>query len=168
MLYYSTRGLTKPHTFSEAVAAGLAPDGGLFLPESLPDISGRLNKWEKFSYAELAAEFFSLFAPEIPPAEWRDMTRRAYGRFSHPDIAPLVKLDARTFVLELFHGPTLAFKDFALQLLGLLYKRQVERTGQRLAVLGATSGDTGSAAIHGCLGQNGITMFILYPLGRVA
>jgi threonine synthase len=168
MVYHSTRGQTKPHTFSEAVAAGLAPDGGLFLPESLPDIGGRLAEWEKLNYADLAAEFLTLFAPEIPAAEWREMTQRAYAKFSHPDIAPLVQLDARTFVLELFHGPTLAFKDFALQLLGLLYKRQVERTGRRLAVLGATSGDTGSAAIHGCLGQEGITMFILYPQGRVA
>ncbi len=168
MLYHSTRGLTPPHSFSEAVEAGLAADGGLFLPESLPDIRGRLAGWEKLSYPELAAEFFTLFAPEIPAAEWQAMTRLAYGRFTHPDVAPLVKLDARTFVLELFHGPTLAFKDFALQLLGLLYKRQVERTGRRLAVLGATSGDTGSAAIHGCLGQEGITMFILYPQGRVA
>ena len=168
MLYHSTRGLTPPHSFSEAVEAGLAADGGLFLPESLPDISGRLADWERLSYPDLAAEFFTLFAPEIPAAEWQAMTRQAYGRFTHPDVAPLVKLDERTFVLELFHGPTLAFKDFALQLLGLLYKRQVARTGRRLAVLGATSGDTGSAAIHGCLGQEGITMFILYPQGRVA
>ena len=146
----------------------MAADGGLFLPESLPDISGRLAAWEKLSYPELAAEFFALFAPEIPAAEWQAMTREAYARFTNPDVAPLVKLDAKTFVLELFHGPTLAFKDFALQLLGLLYKRQVGRTGRKLAVLGATSGDTGSAAIHGCLGQEGITMFILYPQGRVA
>lgn len=168
MMYLSTRGLTPPHSFSGAVSAGMAADGGLFLPESLPDISGRLASWEKLSYPELAAEFFTLFAPEIPMVEWHPMTRQAYSRFTHPEIAPLVKLEDRTFVLELFHGPTLAFKDFALQLLGLLYKRQVERTGRRLAVLGATSGDTGSAAIHGCLGQEGITMFILYPQGRVA
>ncbi len=168
MLYHSTRGLTPPHTFSEAVEAGLAADGGLFLPESLPDITGRLADWERLSYPDLAAEIFTLFAPEIPAAEWQAMTRQAYGRFTHPDVAPMVKLDERTFVLELFHGPTLAFKDFALQLLGLLYKRQVKRTGRHLAVLGATSGDTGSAAIHGCLGQEGITMFILYPQGRVA
>src|SRR6187431_738658 len=98
MLYHSTRGLTPPHSFSEAVEAGLAADGGLFLPESLPDISGRLAPWEKLSYPELAAEFFTLFAPEIPAAEWQAMTRQAYGRFTHPDVAPLVKLDARTFV----------------------------------------------------------------------
>ncbi len=168
MRYLSTRGLTEPFSFTQAVEAGLAPDGGLFLPESLPDISERLESWEDLSYPDLAAEFLSLFGPEIPAEEWRTLTRRAYGSFSKPEVAPLVKLDDRTFVLELFHGPTLAFKDFALQLLGLLYERQVTLSGKRLAVLGATSGDTGSAAIHGCLGQEGITMFILYPEGRVA
>ncbi len=168
MLYLSTRGGAPPQTFSDAVAAGLAPDGGLFLPESLPDIAPNLGAWEKLSYAELAAEFLAPFAPEIPREEWHVMTRTAYGHFAHPHVAPLVKVTPRTFLLELWHGPTLAFKDFALQLLGLLYKRQVERTGRRLAVLGATSGDTGSAAIHGCLGQKGINIFILYPDGRVA
>lgn len=168
MLYHSTRGQTPPHTFSRAVEAGLAPDGGLFLPESLPDISGKLAGWEKLSYPALAAEFFTLFAEDIPAEEWRMLTREAYSKFDAPDVAPLRKLDERTFVLELFHGPTLAFKDFALQLLGLLYKRQVKHSGKRLTVLGATSGDTGSAAIHGCMGQEGITIFILYPDGRVA
>jgi threonine synthase len=168
MRYLSTRGLTEPHTFSEAVEVGLAPDGGLFLPEALPEIGGCLTKWEGLDYPQLAAEFLAWFAPEIPPAEWQAMTRRAYAGFTHPDIAPLVPLGARTFVLELFHGPTLAFKDFALQLLGLLYERQVLRRGRPLAVLGATSGDTGSAAIHGCLGHKGITIFILYPQGRIA
>jgi threonine synthase len=168
MRYISTRGQTRPHTFSEAVETGLAPDGGLFLPESLPDISGKLTAWEKLSYPELAAEFFALFAEEIPAAEWHAMTTQAYSKFDAPDIAPLRRLDDQTFVLELFHGPTLAFKDFALQLLGLLYKRQVQRDGKHLAVLGATSGDTGSAAIHGCMGQDGITIFILYPQGRIA
>ncbi|MEZ5990006.1 MAG: threonine synthase [Planctomycetota bacterium] len=168
MHYLSTRGQTKPHTFSEAVEAGLAPDGGLFLPEALPDISDRLHEWSQLSYPQLAAEFFTLFAPEISNAEWHQLTAEAYRRFDSPDVAPLKKIGEKTWVLELFHGPTLAFKDFALQLLGLLYKRQVEHTGKRLAVLGATSGDTGSAAIHGCLGRDGITIFILYPNGRVA
>jgi threonine synthase len=168
MLYYSTRGQTRAHTFTEAVAAGLAADGGLFLPERLPSIAEKLSSWQNLSYAELAAEFFIPFAPEIPAEEWRSMTTEAYSRFTHPDVAPLVKISEQTFILELFHGPTLAFKDFALQLLGLLYKRQVKLTGKRLCVLGATSGDTGSAAIHGCLGQDGITIFILYPDGRVA
>lgn len=168
MLYHSTRGRTGPQTFLQAVEAGLAPDGGLFLPERLPEVSARLGEWAGLSYAELAAEFFTLFAPEISREEWRALTAQAYAKFAHPDVAPLVQITPQTFVLELFHGPTLAFKDFALQLLGLLYKRQVARSGRRLAVLGATSGDTGSAAIHGCLGQDGISIFILYPQGRVA
>ena len=168
MHYISTRGQTRPHTFSEAVEAGLAPDGGLFLPERLPDISGKLAGWASLSYAELAAEFFQLFAPEIPADEWKAMTKQAYEKFDSPDVAPLRKITDKTYVLELFHGPTLAFKDFALQLLGLLYKRQTKLSGKRLAVLGATSGDTGSAAIHGCMGQEGIDIFILYPNGRVA
>ncbi len=168
MQYLSTRGQTKPHTFSEAVEAGLAPDGGLFLPETLPSIADKLPAWSKLTYPQLAAEFFTLFAPEISNAEWHQLTAEAYRRFDSPDVAPLKKITDQTYVLELFHGPTLAFKDFALQLLGLLYKRQVEKTGKRLAVLGATSGDTGSAAIHGCLGRDGIMIFILYPNGRVA
>jgi threonine synthase len=168
MHYLSTRGQTKPHTFSEAVEAGLAPDGGLFLPEKLPSIADKLPAWSKLTYPQLAAEFFTLFAPEISNAEWHQLTAEAYRRFDSPDVAPLKKITDKTYVLELFHGPTLAFKDFALQLLGLLYKRQVEQTGKHLSVLGATSGDTGSAAIHGCLGRDGITIFILYPNGRVA
>lgn len=168
MLYLSTRGQTRPHTFTEAVEAGLAPDGGLFLPESLPSITGKLAAWAGLSYAELAAEFFQIYAPEISRDEWQALTKEAYRQFDSPDVAPLRKLDEKTYVLELWHGPTLAFKDFALQLLGLLYKRQVKLSGKRLAVLGATSGDTGSAAIHGCMGQDGIQIFILYPNGRVA
>lgn len=156
------------HSFSEAVEAGLAPDGGLFLPESFPDISTKLETWANLTYPELAAEFFQHFAPEIPADEWKSLTQQAYAKFDHPEVAPLRKLDDQTFVLELFHGPTLAFKDFALQLLGLLYKRQVSHSKKKLAILGATSGDTGSAAIHGCMGQDGIDIFILYPNGRVA
>jgi threonine synthase len=168
MLYHSTRGQTQPHTFSQAVEAGLATDGGLFLPAELPNITDKLSSWSSLSYAELAAEFLAPFAPEISPAEWHALTKEAYSRFTHADVAPLVQITPKTFILELFHGPTLAFKDFALQLLGLLYKRQVKHSGKRLCVLGATSGDTGSAAIHGCLGQDGITIFIMYPDGRVA
>ncbi len=168
MQYFSTRGLTRPHTFTEAVEAGLAPDGGLFLPAQFPDITPHLPAWASLSYPELAAKFFQIFAPEIPAAEWEELTAAAYARFDAVEVAPLRRLDERIYVLELFHGPTLAFKDFALQLLGLLYKRQVRLGGHRIAVLGATSGDTGSAAIHGCMGQEGITIFILYPDGRVA
>jgi threonine synthase len=168
MLFSSTRGGCPPVSFSEAVAQGLAPDGGLYLPESLPAIdAGVLRSWEGSGYAELCEEFFALFA-DLPRADLRRVVRGAYSRFDDPAIAPLVKLDERTFVLELFHGPTLAFKDFALQLLGGLYEEQIRRTGRPINVLGATSGDTGAAAIHGLLGRRGVRIFILYPDGRVS
>jgi len=168
MKFISTRGQTPPHSFSEAVAVGLAPDGGLFLPESLPDFSKDLPRFASLSYAELAFEFLQVFATDIPPATLREIVTRSYTRFDRPEIAPLVKLDDRTYVLELFHGPTLAFKDFALQLLGNLYEHQYRVTGRPINVLGATSGDTGSAAIHGLLGKPGVHIFILYPDGRIA
>lgn len=168
MKFVSTRGQTKPHSFSEAVAVGLAPDGGLFLPERLPDITPRFAAWQNLSYAELCTEFLALFATDIPEDVLRPIVQRSYAHFTHPEIAPLQKLDERTYVLELFHGPTLAFKDFALQLLGNLYEHQCRRTGRSINVLGATSGDTGAAAIHGLLGKPRTAVFILYPDGRVS
>jgi threonine synthase len=168
MKFISTRGRTKPHTFSEAVAVGLAPDGGLFLPEMLPDITPRLVAWQKQSYAQLCTEFLGIFAGDIPEEVLAPLVRRSYAHFSHPAIAPLQQLDDNTYVLELFHGPTLAFKDFALQLLGNLYEYQCKVTGRGINVLGATSGDTGAAAIHGLLGKPHTAVFILYPDGRVS
>lgn len=168
MKFISTRGQTEPKGFSEAVAIGLAPDGGLFLPESLPDISGQLAKWEKLGYADLCFEFLRLFATDLEPSVLRGLIRKSYAAFSVTEIAPLRKLDERTYVLELFHGPTLAFKDFALQLLGILYEHQCAQSGQGINVLGATSGDTGAAAIHGLLGKPKTAIFILYPDGRVS
>jgi len=168
MKFISTRGQTEPHTFSQAVAVGLAPDGGLFLPESLPDITPRFAAWRNLSYAALCHEFLSLFATDVPPEVLEHLIRRSYATFTHPEIAPLKKLDDRTYVLELFHGPTLAFKDFALQLLGNFYGWQCEQTGRSINVLGATSGDTGAAAIHGLLGKPHTAIFILYPDGRVS
>ncbi|MEY3774274.1 MAG: hypothetical protein RLZZ129_1054 [Verrucomicrobiota bacterium] len=168
MRYISTRGQSEPLGFSAAVATGLAPDGGLYLPETLPDLSGRLTAWERLGYADLCFEFMRVFATDILAEVLRDLVARSYARFSHPEIAPLVRLDERTHVLELFHGPTLAFKDFALQLLGNLYERQCRERGESINVLGATSGDTGAAAIHGLLGKPGTASFILYPDGRVS
>ncbi|HVT71937.1 MAG TPA: threonine synthase [Lacunisphaera sp.] len=168
MKFVSTRGQTEPHTFSQAVAAGLAPDGGLFLPAQLPDLSSRLAGWQGLGYARLATEFLAIFAPDLGAEVLAPLVERSYARFSHPGIAPLRPLDERTCVLELFHGPTLAFKDFALQLLGNLYERQCRESGQSINVLGATSGDTGAAAIHGLLGQPHAAIFILYPDGRVS
>ena len=168
MKFVSTRGQTLPHSFSEAVAVGLAPDGGLFLPESLPNIAERLPRWAGLDYADLCFEFLRLFATDIESEVLHEIVRKSYCTFSHPDIAPLRQLDERLHVLELFHGPTLAFKDFALQLLGNLYEHQCRTTGQAINVLGATSGDTGAAAIHGLLGKPDTAVFILYPDGRVS
>ena len=168
MRFLSSRGQTPVLGFSDAVATGLAPDGGLYLPETLPNLSGELARFEKLSYAELCFEFFKHFATDIPQETLRAIIAQSYTKFSHPDIAPLVQLDARTYVLELFHGPTLAFKDFALQLLGNLYEHQCKVRHETINVLGATSGDTGSAAIHGLLGKPGTAIFILYPDGRTS
>ncbi len=168
MRFVSTRGQAEPLAFSDAVAVGLAPDGGLFLPETLPDIRGRLAGWAALSYPELCAEFLGLFATDIPAAELRALAAEAYTRFEDPAIAPLRRLGPNCAVLELFHGPTLAFKDFALQLLGLLYARQCRLRRESINVLGATSGDTGAAAIHGLIGRPGTAIFILYPDGRVS
>ncbi len=168
MRYLSTRGRTPPVRFSEAVAIGLAPDGGLFLPETLPDLAAELGRLAGLSYADLCHEFLRRFATDLEPAVLRDLVDRSYRGFTHPDIAPLEQLGEDLFVLELFHGPTLAFKDFALQLLGNLYEHQCRVHGRTLNVLGATSGDTAAAAIHGLLGKPDVAIFILYPRGRVS
>jgi threonine synthase len=168
MRFISTRGRTEPHTFSEAVAVGLAPDGGLFLPESLPDFSGDLARFAGLGYAELCFEFIRVFADDIPASALRPLVEASYRHFSHPEVAPLRALEKNLSVLELFHGPTLAFKDFALQLLGNLYANQCRLRRETINVLGATSGDTGAAAIHALLGRPGMAVFILYPDGRVS
>lgn len=168
MRYISTRGGDSA-TFTEAVIKGIADDGGLFVPDSMPDISSRMQQWRGLSYTELACDFLSIFTPDIPIDELRSCVERAYSTF--PDAgnpATLVKLSKNLHVLELFHGPTLAFKDFALQLLGQLYGRYTRSSGRQINILGATSGDTGSAAIHGMLQQQGSHSFILYPEGGIA
>jgi threonine synthase len=169
MKFVSTRGQAEEVSFSEAVAIGLAPDGGLYLPQKLPNLAPLLAKWEALGFADLAFEFLQLFATDIEPSALRGIVRKTYGTFGTADtLAPLVKLDDKLRVLELFHGPTLAFKDFALQLLGNLYEYQCAQSGQGINVLGATSGDTGAAAIHGLLGKPKTALFILYPEGRVS
>lgn len=168
MKYISTRGQAPVLGFRDAVATGLASDGGLYLPQQLPDLSGHFEQWSSMSYVELATAFFKEFATDIESSALEAIIKDSYTRFDHPEIAPLKVLDEHTRVLELFHGPTLAFKDFALQLLGNLYAHQIEQTGQPINILGATSGDTGAAAIHGLLGKPGIQLFILYPEGGVS
>ena len=169
MNFVSTRGQTPALGFSDAVATGLAPDGGLFLPEVLPQFSVTdFKQWAGLDYPALCAGFFRHFAQDIDEATFAEIVARSYTKFDHPEIAPLVPLAGNLQVLELFHGPTLAFKDFALQLLGNLYGQQCTARAQSINVLGATSGDTGAAAIHGLLGKPGTAIFILYPDGRVA
>jgi len=168
MNFQSTRGQSERVSFSRAVATGLAPDGGLYLPEELPGLSEHLKDWENLSYPDLCCVFLRIFADDVEPDTLRNLIHRSYENFGHPDIAPLRQLDDRLFVLELFHGPTLAFKDFALQMLGNLYAEQIRLSGASINALGATSGDTGSAAIHGLLGKKGVNIFILYPEGRIS
>jgi threonine synthase len=168
MRYVSTRGATPPTGFAGAVAAGLAPDGGLFVPEELPDLSGELAGFRGLSYPELCTRFLCRFADDIPAPELAGLCAASYGTFDRPEVAPLLELSGDIHVLELFHGPTLAFKDFALQLLGNLYARQCRIRGETINALGATSGDTGAAAIHGLMAKEGAAIFILYPDGRVS
>jgi threonine synthase len=168
MRYLSTRGRTAPHSFSDAVAVGLAPDGGLFLPETFPDLSAELGRFASLSYPELCFEFLRRFASDVAPDTLRSIVEVSYSRFSNPETAVLRPLGEGLRVLELFHGPTLAFKDFGLQLLGSFYEYQCRVRHETINALGATSGDTGAAAIHGLLGKPGAAVFILYPEGRIS
>jgi len=167
MKYISTRGQVEPIPFQRAVLMGLADDGGLLIPGSVPDVSDRLGDWRKLEYPELAFQVIRLFATDIPEAHLRGLLKRTYGESYGGPVAPVVAVGP-AHILELFHGPTLSFKDVALQLLGNLFEYILEKSGGRLNILGATSGDTGSAAIHGCRGRKGIHIFILHPAGRVS
>ena len=167
MKYISTRGQIEPVGFLDAVMTGLAPDGGLLLPESLPDVSGKLLAWAGLSYQELAFEVMSLFATDLPPADLKALIEKSYSTFRAPEVAPVIPVDGFN-VLELWHGPTLAFKDVALQFLGNLFEYVLEKRGGELNILGATSGDTGSAAIYGVHGKKNIRIFIMHPKGRTS
>jgi threonine synthase len=167
MNYISTRGRMAPVGFQDAVMTGLAPDGGLLLPETLPNVEARLEAWSKLSYQDLAFEIISLFATDIPADDLKKLINDSYATFDHPEVAPSVKVGDFQ-ILELFHGPTLAFKDVALQFLGNLFGYILELRGGKLNILGATSGDTGSAAIHGVRGKPQINIFIMHPAGRTS
>ena len=168
MKFISTRGGSPKLSFLEAVAEGLAPDGGLYVPENMPCISDKLDQWEGLSYADLCFEFLKLFATDIPDEDLRAIVYESYKTFDDAAVAPLTKLDENVYLLELYHGPTLAFKDFALQFLGNLYEYMLDKSNRKINVLGATSGDTGSAAINGLLGKKNVNIFILYPEGRIS
>lgn len=167
MRYISTRGQMAPQSFQDAVLTGLAPDGGLLVPETIPQVAGRLADWQQLSFQELALEIVSLYCDDIPRADLAELINRAYASFDHPDITPTVAV-GDVQVLELFHGPTLAFKDVALQLLGNLFEYILTARGRKLNILGATSGDTGSAAIAGVRGHHNIRIFVMFPRGRTS
>ncbi len=164
--YRSTRGDAPPLDFADTLLAGLAPDGGLFVPDTyppLPDLDDRT------SYAEVAAAVMWPFVEgAMARPAFEHIVDEAYATFDHPDVCPLVPLDERRWLLELFHGPTIAFKDVALQLVGRLFDHVLAERGRRATILVATSGDTGSAAMHGCAGRDAIDCVVLFPEGRVS
>ena len=166
MRYISTRGGIEPIGFSDAVMMGLARDGGLLLPETIPDVSDRLAAWASLSYAELALEVMRPFV-DIPEDDLKELVDRSYATFRTPEVTPVVAV-GDVHVLELFHGPTLAFKDVALQFLGNLFEYILKDREQDLNILAATSGDTGSAAIYGVRGRKRIRIFVMHPKGRVS
>lgn len=172
MKYVSTRGHGAELNFTEALLTGLAPDGGLYLPMEFPRVDqDTLGKWQQLGYVPLATEVFRLFAAgsTLDTPVLAELMQAALGHFRHAAIAPLVQLDDRqTWLLELFHGPTLAFKDYALQVLGQLIGHLLSQSGRQITVVGATSGDTGAAAIAGLAGVPNTQIFILHPKGSVS
>ncbi|MDQ4418934.1 threonine synthase [Sphingobium sp. DEHP117] len=170
MKYISTRGSAPALDFENVTLAGLATDGGLYVPESWPTFSAdEIRAMAGLSYVETAVRVMLPFvAGSLTEDELRELCTAAYGRFAHKAVTPLVQLDHRQWLLELFHGPTLAFKDVALQLLGLLFETFLARREDRITIVGATSGDTGSAAIDAVAGRDKIDIFMLHPHGRVS
>jgi threonine synthase len=178
MNYLSTRASRPSGTgsvplkrFCEILLEGLAPDGGLYLPESYPHVSAQqLEAWRQLPYADLAFEILSLYIDDIPAPDLRDICRATYTEavFGSPQIVPLKSLDAGVSLLGLSNGPTLAFKDMAMQLLGHLFEYELVRRGEQLNILGATSGDTGSAAEYAMRGKQGVRVFMTSPHGRMS
>ncbi|KAA1471958.1 tryptophan synthase beta subunit-like PLP-dependent enzyme [Dentipellis sp. KUC8613] len=180
MKYFSTRGGDTELSFEETVLTGLAPNGGLYIPEHIPSLPQNWQEdWKSYSFVDLSVAVLSLYISpeEISQAELRALVEKSYSTFRHPDITPLKKINDKKFILELFHGPTFAFKDVALQLLGNLFEFFLLRRNARkapgeklekLTVVGATSGDTGSAAIYGLRNKANVSIFILHPKGRVS
>jgi threonine synthase len=171
MRYLSTRGGMPPASFCDILLGGLAPDGGLTLPESYPRIdAATLARWRPLSYADLAFEVLSLYAGDIPADDLRALCRKTYiaAAFRTDAITPLAMLEPGLFILELSNGPTAAFKDLAMQLLGNLFEYVLARRGESLNILGATSGDTGSSAEYAMRGKKGIRVFMLSPEGKMS
>ena len=170
MRYISTRGVAPELDFDEVLLAGLARDGGLYVPKDWPRFTEReIRGMRGLGYADLATRVMRPFiGGTISDADLSALIHDAYAGFGHPAVAPLKQLDAGLWVMELFHGPTLAFKDYAMQILGRLFDQALKRRGERVTIVGATSGDTGSAAIEACRGREAVDIFILFPKGRVS
>ncbi|GGF69493.1 threonine synthase [Terasakiella brassicae] len=170
MQYVSTRGKAPALSFDDVLLTGLARDGGLYLPESWPQFSADdIRDMRGLSYADMAVRVMYPFVEgSIAHADFNELVQGAYKDFGHPAVAPLKQLDSDQWVMELFHGPTLAFKDYALQLLGRLFDYVLKKRGERVTIVGATSGDTGSAAIEACRDRECIDIFIMHPKGRVS
>ncbi len=165
MRYRSTRGGVRDLSFTEAFLMGLATDGGLIVPEKIPKAD--LSALKKLDYKDLAFEIFKLFIDDIPLDDLKELVQKSYSAFDTEEVTPVVKKDG-VYILELFHGPTFAFKDVALQFLGNLFEYVLKDRNTYINVLGATSGDTGSAAIYGLKGKENVNIFILHPHGKVS
>ena len=171
MRYVSTRGGMAPQTFTQILLGGLCPDGGLAMPERYPQVGpAELDAWRKLSYAELAYEILHKFCDDIPAAELKALCAKTYTRaiFRTEAITPVKTLEPGLHILELSNGPTLAFKDMAMQLLGNLFEYVLAKSGERINILGATSGDTGSSAEYALRGKRGVNVFMLSPLGKMS
>ncbi len=170
MRYVSTRGTAPALGFEDVLLTGLARDGGLYVPEAWPVLKPEeIRALAGLPYAEAAFRVMQPFlGGALKDSELRAIAAEAYASFAHSAVAPLKQLDARVWLMELFHGPTLAFKDFALQVVGRLFDHVLKKRGRRVTIVGATSGDTGSAAIEACRGRERIEIFILHPEGRVS
>ena len=170
MKYVSTRGTAPELSFEEAMLTGLARDGGLYVPAEIPQLSADdVRALRGQSYEEIAFRIMRPFIGDtFTDAEFQDIIGKAYANFAHASRAPLKELAPGHFLLELFHGPTLAFKDFAMQLIGQMFEVALRRSGKRVTIVGATSGDTGSAAIEAFKGLAAVDVFIMYPHGRVS
>lgn len=170
MKFISTREGSPFLNFEDTIMQGLAPDGGLYVPDFLPQFdNGQIDRMRKLNYQDLFFEVTKCFIDgEIPVKDYKKIIQKSYSTFNHKAIAPLKQISDREYLLELFHGPTLAFKDFALQFIGNVFEYFLKKNEEKIVIIGATSGDTGSAAIHGCLQCKHAQIFILHPYKRVS